>query len=333
VTATGLPPIPGILIDPLPKEAPDMLVELDESDSAASTAVGIGYRALTRFNEARATLLAAGTTYYVFLAMFSLIALGYGITAIFGADQLASYITVAVSEAFPGLLGSEGIDPATLRTVGQTAGLIGLITMLYAGGGAMASANSSIHLIYGAPKDPRNYVLNRVRLLAMLLIIAPLIAFSFVAGTFTARFGGRVLTAIGLESTGHQVLAAILTIVLTLGADFLVVYILLGRVGGIRPPTKALVTGSALGAVAIQLLRIPMALILDFSIDKPQYGALTIPIGVLLVLYLNNMALYGAAAFTAGMAERDVPLEDITPTLDLGRAGLEMPDDVELPED
>ena len=259
--------------------------------------------------------------------MFSLIALAYGITALFGADRLASYITIAVSEAFPGLLGEEGIDPATLRTVGQTAGIIGLITMLYAGGGAMASANSSIHLIYGAPKDPRNYALNRMRLLGMLLIIAPLIAFSFVAGPFTTRFGNRVLTAMGLESSGHQILGIILTIVLTLAADFLVFYILLGRVGGIRPPTKPLVTGSMLGALAVQLLRIPMALILDFSIDKPQYGALTVPIGVLLVLYLNNVMLYGAAAFTAGMAERDVPLEEITPVTDLEDTAVELPDD------
>jgi uncharacterized BrkB/YihY/UPF0761 family membrane protein len=70
----------------------------------------------------------------------------------------------------------------------------------------------------------------------------------------------------------------------------------------------------------IQILRIPMALILEFSADKPQYGALAIPIGVLLVLYLNSITVYGAAALTAGIAERDVPLEEIAPAIETAEA-------------
>jgi membrane protein len=197
-SVASLPPIPGEPIDPPPKAPPETVQGLDDADGVASTAVGVGYRALTRFNEARATLLAAGTTYYVFLAMFSLIALGYGITALFGADKIASYLTQAIGEAFPGLLGEEGIDPAELRSIGQAASIVGLVAMLYAGSGAMVAANSSIHLIYGAPKDPRNYALKRVRMLGMLVILGSLIAFSFVAGTFTVRFSDRVLTAVDL---------------------------------------------------------------------------------------------------------------------------------------
>ena len=51
-----------------------------------------------------------------------------------------------------------------------------------------------------------------------------------------------------------------------------------------------------------------MALLVAFTVDKPQYGAFAAPIGVLFVLYLQSTALYGAAALTAGIAERDVPL-------------------------
>ncbi len=145
--------------------------DLDHAEGAATTAVGVGYRALIRFNYARSTLLAAGTTYYVFLALFSLIALAYGVTAIFNADRMASYVTEALSEAFPGLLGDEGIDAAQLRAVGQAASVVGLIAMLHAGSGAMVAASGSIHDIYGAPLDPRNYVVKRLRLLGWLVVI------------------------------------------------------------------------------------------------------------------------------------------------------------------
>ena len=313
----ALPPIPGEPIDPPPKAPPGTVQGIDEAGGVAGSAIGVGYRALTRFNEARATLLAAGTTYYVFLGLFSLIALGYGITALFGADEIASYLTQALSEAFPGLLGDEGIDAATLRSIGQAASIVGLIAMLYAGSGAMVAANSSLHLIYGAPKDPRNYFLMRVRMLGMLLILGPLIAFSFVAGTFTVRIGNRLLGVFGLETTSQHLLWSFIGVVATLAADFLIVYLLLGHLGGIRPPRRAHMIGAAVGAFTIQLLRIPMALILEFSANKPRYGAFAIPIGVLLVLYLNSMAVYGAAALTAGIAERDVPLKEIAPATEL----------------
>lgn len=272
--STSLPPIPGTLIDPLPSAAPDTLVNLDESDTVTTSALGVGFRAMTRYTESSATLLAAGTTYYSFLAMFSVIALGYGVVALVGADGTADYLTAAISEAFPGLLGDDGIDPAQLRSVGQAASLVGLVTMLYASSGAMVSVNASIHTIYGAPKDPRNFVRKRVRLMGWLLLIAPLIAFSFVAETVAYRFGRDLLTSLGFDSSTFVLAAVALSVILTFGADFLIVYLLLGRLGGIRPPTMAHIIGAAVGAAGLQLLRIPMAAILDLSVDKPQFGAL-----------------------------------------------------------
>lgn len=314
------PPIPGKALDPPPKEVPDLIQKVDDADSAAAATVGVGYRAVTRFNFARASLLAAGTTYYSFLAMFSLIALAYGIAAIFSADRVAGYLTEAISEAFPGLLGEEGIDPAELRAIGQTASILGLIAMLYAGSGAMVATSSSLHLIYGAPPDPRGYIMKRVALLGWLLILGPLLLFSFVAGSVTYGVANRVMDSVGIEGSPDRVLTQIAAIAFTLLADFLLVYLILGRLGGIRPPTKSLLLGSIAGAFAIQILRVPMAWILEFSIDKPQYGALAIPIGVLLVFYFNTNAVFGAAALAAGFAERDVPLEEITPAMEIEEA-------------
>ena len=311
-------PIPGRAIDPPPRPAPELVHRLDDAEGATGVLAGAGYRAFARFSFARATLLAAGTTYYVFLALFSLIALGYGVTAVLGADQIADYLTRALTEAFPGLIGDDGIDPDSLRSIGQTAGVIGLLAMLYSGGGAMVAASGSIHLIYGAPLDPRNYFAKRIRLLGWLLIIGPLIAASLVAGIATQNFASNVMDLFGWQGTTNRVLIHMLAVVATLGLDFLVVFLLLTRLGGVRPPWRALLIGSAVGAVAIQLLRGVMGLILKFSTDKPQYGALTLPIGILLVLYLNSVALFGAAALTAGIAERDVPLEELLPGVGIG---------------
>jgi membrane protein len=321
------PPIPGEPIDPPPKAPPEAIQAMEDAEGSITDAIGLGYRVFARFNYARATFLAAGTTYYTFLALFSLIALAYGITALLDADRMAGYVTDALSEAFPGLIGDEGIDPSQLRAIGQAASLIGLIAMLYAGSGAMVAASASIHTIYGAPSDPRNYVLRRVRLLGVLIVLGTLIAFSLVGGSIIWNFSDRVMDAVGITGTENRWLVRIAGIAATLLADFLVVWIILGRLGGIRPPRRALLVGCVAGAFAIQILRIPMAFILRFSVDKPQYGALAVPIGILLVLYLNALAVYGAAALTAGFAERDIPLEEIHPATDIETAQLDVNDD------
>jgi membrane protein len=313
VTAV-LRPIPGRALDPPQREAPDTVRRLDEADGATGVVAGVGYRAFNRFSIARATLLAAGTTYYVFLALFSLVALGYGITALVGADQISDYLTRALGEAFPGLIGDSGIDPDLLRSIGQTAGLIGLVAMLYSGGGAMVAASGSIHLVYGAPLDPRNFVVKRVRLLGWLLVIGPLILASLVAGLATQNFSSRVLDLFGWQGTANLVVVQLVATLLTLGLNFIVVFLVLGRLGGIRPPTRALVIGALVGSVVLQVLRVVMGLVLKVSADKPQYGTLTLPIGILLVLYLNTLALFAASALTAGIAERSIPIEVIVPT-------------------
>lgn len=309
----ALRPIPGRPLDPEPRETPDAVRRLDEIDGATGAVAGVGFRAFTRFSVARATLLAAGTTYYVFLALFSLVALGYGVTALVGAEQISDYLTRALGEAFPGLIGDDGIDPDLLRSIGQTAGLIGLVVMLYSGGGAMAAASGSIHLVYGAPLDPRNFLVKRLVLLGWLVVIGPLILASLVAGIATQNFSSRVLDLFDRSGTSNLVVVQVLAAALTLGLNFVVVYLALGRLGGIRPPTRPLVIGSLVGAVALQLLRVVMGLVLKLSADKPQYGTLTLPIGILLVLYLNTLALFAASALTAGIAERSVPLDEILP--------------------
>jgi uncharacterized BrkB/YihY/UPF0761 family membrane protein len=46
-----------------------------------------------------------------------------------------------------------------------------------------------------------------------------------------------------------------------------------------------------------------MALLVSFVIDKPKYGALSAPIGMMFVLYLQAIALYAVASVTAALAE------------------------------
>lgn len=315
------PPIPGEPIDPPPRDVPGLVQKLDEQDGAASSVVGVGYRAMQRFSYAKAGLLAAGTTYYLFLAMFSIMALAYGVVAILGADQLASYLTDSLSEAFPGLVGENGVDPDQLKAVGRATSVVGLVALLWAGGGAMVAASGSLRQIYGAAPDPRSFLRARLRLLAWMILLLPLLAASYAASTGVATYAGPVLDWIGLDSTPGRVLLVVLTLALALAVDYVILYLLLSHLGGIRPEERSRRVGALAGAAVIEVLKYFMAVIIGFSVDKPQYGALAAPIGILLVLYLQCMATYGAAALTAGIAERDVALRELTPAAAIEQVG------------
>ena len=297
-------PIPGEPIDPPAKDLPQRVRLLQSRQDAVGSGLTIGVRTSLRFTGSRATLLAAGTTYYLFLALFSVLTLAYGLTAALGAEQLSSYITEALSAAFPGLVGGTGINPDDLRSIGQTTTIVSAVGLLYGSTGAVLAASRSLHAIYGAPENTRNVVWVRFWSLGWFLVLAPLVLLSFVSASFTANLSGRLLDAVGLTWGGPQLLLGAVAFALTMVLDFIVVHLMLGRLGGIRPARTPLLVGAAAGAVATEVLKQVMALLVGFVIDKPQYGALTAPIGIMFVLFLQSSALYLVASLTAALAER-----------------------------
>lgn len=306
-TTTSLLPVPGKVVDPPPRPTPPVVSRLESREGPLGLSVTVGFRTYLRFSRAQVTLLSAGTTYYLFLGMFSIIAFAYGLTAALGTEQLATFITEAVAEAFPGLIGQNGIDPAQLRTVGQTTSVIGGVGLLYAGTGAVVAASRSIHVIFGAGKDPRNVVLVRVRALGWLVALLPLVLLSYIASTITANVAERLLQVADIQWQGPGILLNVGSGVLTVVVNALVLYLLMGHLGGIRPSRTARAIGAAVGGVAIELLKTLMAVLVGVTIDKPQYGALAVPIGALFVLYLQSLATYGAACLTAAIAEVSTP--------------------------
>jgi membrane protein len=292
------PPIPGEPVDPPPKQLEKTLRKVDTRGDAAGSA----YRAFLRYSHTNASLLAAGTTYYIFLAVFSILVFAFGLAALIGGQALADTVTQSANEAFPGLIGDQGISTSDLEQVGQTTSVIGLLALLFSGSGAMVAASNSLHLIYGAPKDPRNFVLSRARLLAWMLLIVPLIGLSFVPSVVIGNFAQPVMDWLGLEGGFWTFVLFALTAAASILLNGLVVWLMLGHLGGIKPARRPRLIGAALGAVGIEILKYLLSFIISWSVGKPQYGAFAAPIAMLLVLYLETLVVYVSACLTAGIA-------------------------------
>ena len=308
-SAAAPPPIVGTPIDPPPAEVPGYAEKLER------TAVGgIGYRALRRYSHANVALLTSGTAYYLFLSLLSLLALTYGVIAILGADQLAEELTDILGDALPNLVGENGIDPQELRSTGRTAGIIGLVLLLYSTLGAVRGASSSMHVIFGAPPDPRTFVRSKARHLLILLVVTPLLAVSFGSASLPSSLIQPLLDAIGWDSAPVHAALAGVGLLAGLAIDILIMWILLGTLGGIRPDRRPRLVASVIGAVAVGLIKQLLQVIVTWSLDKPQYGAFALPLAVLFVLSLLTSALYVCAAIAGGISDRDVPLDKLAPT-------------------
>lgn len=296
--SSALMPIPGEPVDPPPKRIAKTLAKVDRKGAAA----GSGYRAFLRYSHTNASLLAAGTTYYAFLALFAILVFVFGLTALIGGEELAQTATDSLNKAFPGLIGDQGISPQQLEQVGQTTSIIGLLVLLFSGSGAMVALSNSLHLIYATPKDPRNFVVARLRLLAWMLLLVPLIGLSFVPSTLIGTFADPVMQFLGIQGGFWTYALFGLTAVVSIALNALVVWLILGHFGGVRPARRARLIGSLVGAIGIEVLKYLLSFIIAWSVGKPQYGAFAAPIAMLLVLYLEVLVLYFAACLTAGIA-------------------------------
>lgn len=303
VTSARLVAIPGTVLDPQPKVYDNTQLLFDQQHSAA----GLGFRAWHRFVYARATLLAAGTTYFLFLSVISLAALGYGLTALLGAEQLAEWLTKGLESAFPGLVGPDGISPESIRGYGTTASVGGLLIMGIAGTSSINAAYQSLHVLYGAPKDPRNIIVLRVKMLWQLALLGPLVLLSFIPAVVITALAEPVQEALNLEGTFAPNVLLFGSAIVALLLNYAVLRFMLGHLGGIRPPNRALQIGAITGAFLIEALKYGTASIIAWSVGKPEYGAFAVPITFLLVLYLLALALYAIGALTAAIAlkERD----------------------------
>ena len=274
----------------------------------------IAYRTLERYTYAHAGLLSSGTAYYLFLSLLSLLAVAYGVMAFVGADHLAKVLTDALGDALPGLVGTDGIDPDQLRSTGTTAGIVGLAFLLYSGLGAVGGASSSMHVIFGAPPDPRGFVKAKARHLVILIVVAPLMVVSFASASPTSSLIGPALEALGWDSAFIR--AVLIGVGLTVGlvVDVVILWILLGRLGGIRPRRRPRLVASLVGAVAVGAIKQLLEVIVAWCLDKPQYGVFAAPLAILFVLSLLATVLYASAALAGGISDRHVPLAELQPT-------------------
>ena len=146
--------------------------------------------------------------------------------------------------------------------------------------------------------------------------VVPLIVLSFAATTLATNLVQPFLTWVGADpsDTGPRLLITASGLAIGLTLNVWILWILLGRIGGVMPERSPRLVASLVGAFAALVIQQLLGVIINWSLAKPQYGSLAIPLALLFVMSLLSNVLYASAALVGGITQADVPLEKLVPT-------------------
>jgi membrane protein len=293
-------------------------------------------RASGRYRRTQGDLMAAGVTYFAFLALFPVLLLVAGIVGLVlaGDALLQRELFSAVREAFPGALGENLVGQ--LKGAIDSAGVVGLIGFagfLYAGLRTVDKLRIGMERIWKGHVDPPEFWRDNVQdLLALVILGAAGLASTGLTGAVT-RFTSRVLGLLGLsDAIGFGVLTWVIGLALAVAGDTLLFLWLLRVVPSATLPVRRLLPGALFGAAGFEALKLIgggyLALI-SASVTASVFGG---AVGILVWINLVARFAFFTAAWTATLRSVEALIPPAAVPAGPMRAAPALPAEVGPPE-
>lgn len=268
-------------------------------------------RMVQHFGEVKGSLQAGAVTYFAFLSFFPILALGFYAVGKISKfyPQAQDDLVGAIRNVFPKLVGEEGIPISSLEAAGSGIAAAGIAGVLYAGLGWITAMRAALVAVFELPSDEQlNFVLGKLRDLAVLAAIGALLIVSVAVTGFVSGFADLLLGWLGLDAELDWLVKA-LAFALGFVANVVLFFALFRLLGRPHAPNRSLWSGAVLGAIAFEALKRLSFLLLASTQNQPAFQAFGIAlILVVWINYFSRVVLYAAAwAHTtpAARAQRD----------------------------
>jgi len=253
------------------------------------------WRVAVRDSMVRGWRLAAGMTYYAFLALFPLAALVYTVVGIIGGvfPELRQRLLDSLEAALPGIAGEDieslvAPGAATLTTIG----LVSLVLLVYAGVRWVWAMRESMRTVAGVPLERDRWLLQRFRDLGVLATLGLGLLISLVASSLLISASQWLLDLLGVANRLDTLLVRSLGLAAVLLVDLLLWWVLIWRLPGLDLRPGLHLQSAALGGLAFAGLTWAGSLIVAPSLANPVYGAFAVTIGLLIWINLvSRLAL------------------------------------------
>jgi len=282
-------------------------------------AVDHAVRMQEHYGSTKANQQAGAVTYFGFLSVFPVLALAFFVVGYVAKvyPEAQDTLLTSVESMFPGLIGT-GDDKLNLEDIqnsAATAGLLGLVGVLYSGLGWLSALRDALIAVFTLPaREQPNFVMGKLRDLITLVIIGTVLLIAVAFTGLVSGFSGDLLDWVGLDSELGW-LVSLLTIVLGLLANALLFFAMFRLLAAPDIPKRAMWSGALFGAVGFEILKQLSTLLLKATQDNPAFQVFGLALILLVwINYFSRVILYAAAwAWTHPLAREQRVVEPADP--------------------
>jgi membrane protein len=247
---------------------------------------------------------AGAVTYFGFLSFFPILAIAFFVVGLLAGvfPRIRTQMVTAVGEILPGVIGSGPgqVGLSTVEASASTAGVVGLVGLLYSGLGWLSGMRQSLEVMFSVPRQEQpGFLLGKLRDLVTLALFGVTLLVSVALSGAVTGFSGQILDAVGIDprATLPALLLGLVGHVLAIAASLVLLFSMFTLlVSESHVPRPALVRGALLGAVGFEVLKVAANLLLGQTRGQPAFQAFGVALILLVwINYFSRLVMYAAA--------------------------------------
>jgi membrane protein len=250
---------------------------------------------------------AAAITYFSVLSLIPILMVAFAVAGIVlaGNAHLLGELQSSITKSMPGALGNTLHDVVNEAVTARgTVGVVGLVIALYSGVGWMANLRDALTAQWGQERQKRPLVPTMLRDLAALVGLGLALAVSIAITVAGTGMGAYLVRLAGLSDDGWaRFLLVVLTVVLSLLANWLVFLWVIARLPRERVGARSAVRGALLAAIGFEVLKQLATVLLKSAVHSPTGAVFGSIIGLLVFANLVSRFLLLVTAWTATAKE------------------------------
>ena len=268
-------------------------------------------RARHRFDRRRGVRQAGAITYFGFLSVFPLIALGFACLGyvIEWFPDADDDIQRGIADALPGLVGSKPgqINVNDIADSKTGVGVVGLAAMFWVGTGWVDTLREALRSMWlQEPEGGGNLLTRKLHDVVILGALGTFLAASVALSSTVTTATGVLVDVLNAPENGAMTFllrsAAVAVAALSSAA---LIAVMFWRLAGVPIPRRRLVRGALLGGAAFEVLKIFATYLVGHTMDNPVYATFAVAVGLLVWINFVSRVILLAAAWTATEAYVD----------------------------
>lgn len=266
-------------------------------------------RAGARYTEKHGDHYAGAITYFSILALVPIIMVAFAAAGyvLLGNPTLLDQLRAAITEAAP-----PGLAETLTPIIGQAiesrnaVGIIGLVGALYTGLSWMGQLREALSEQWDQRGAKPGFVSMYLGDLLAMVLLALALVVSFAITAIGSGLSSTILDAVGLgDVVWAQVLLRIVTLAVTLAANWLVFILVLARLPREKVTMRSAVRAGLFGAIGFVVLQQVGSIYLSSVTNSPTGAAFGPIIGILVFVNLISRLVLFTTAWAATLKENE----------------------------